>query len=1014
MRGPRLAPHVSPRRVLGAYLALAAIAAAASLAFPGTLPASLAIAILPVAAIVAGVWLFRPGNRLPWILLASGQAMVPIGHVLWAVTASNSVDTGAASPADFVYVGAYPLLAGAFLLFIRARQPTYRLAAAIDALIIAVAGGLIAWQLVIVPFINDPGVPLLVRAVLMAYPIGDMVLLSTAAYLLLSARHGRVAVGLLISSVAALLAADVIYTAVPGSFAAGWPQPLWLTSYLLLGLVALLPSMRQLTISSTLPDAPAGGRRIAALAFAAASVPAFGLYQYILDGTVDLLPFGGATAAMLLLLIVRMHELASVQGRIERRHAALLEHASDAFSIVALDGRTTYLSPASATILGYSPDAAARFSVLDAVHPDDVPLVRAAFADAARMPSATASFEVRIRGADNGWRRISARGTNRTDEPMINGVVWNFTDSTARHEADTRIRTQAGILAEVQHAVVATDLDARITYWNDAAERMYGWREDEVLGRTVIELDLNPSQEEIEAFMRDLPARGRATSEFTRLHRDGTPVTMLVTATRLHDEAGAMVGTLSTAVDITDRKRLEQRLTEQAATDDLTGLANRTLFMDRLEKLIGTAGRERDASFSVLFLDLDDFKMVNDSLGHGAGDAMLRVVADRLRGTVRPTDTVARLGGDEFGIVVADTRRADVEDVATRILRSIAGPMRLTEGEVRTTASIGSVLFEADGVATAESLLRSADLAMYAAKEQGKSRHIAFNPTMHAAAVRRLALRTDLDRAVERGDLTLVFQPIISLDDRRVLGAEALARWTHPSHGAVSPAEFIPLAEESGLIVDIGRWVLDESCRVVKGWREASVGPGTRPTVSVNASARELRDPAYPQTVAAALRRHGLDGDALVIEMTEGTLMSDSDASAKVLTRLKTLGVRLAVDDFGTGYSSLEYLSRFPLDALKIDREFVSSPDSSARGWAIARSIVDLATTLQLRTVAEGIEQPEELEAMARLGVTSGQGFLLSPPIGADAVEALLVATPPPVIVRAEHRQRPRVLPATG
>ncbi len=998
-----------------AYLALGAMAAAAYLVLPGaSAVASLAIAILPVGAILAGVWQFRPSDRRPWLLLATGQAMVPIAHVIWAVTGSHTIDTGVASLADFVYVGAYPLLAGAFLLFIRARQPTYRLAAAIDALIIAVAGGLIAWQLVIVRFIHDESVPLLARAVLMAYPIGDMVLLSSAAYLLLSARHGRVAVAVLVSSLTALLTADVIYTAVPGSFAEGWPQLLWLASYLLLGLAAVLPSMRQLTISSDIPDAPAGGRRIATLAVAATVVPAFGAYQFMLEGKVDLLAFGGASVAMLLLFLVRMRELASVQGRIERRHAALLEHASDAFSIVGLDGRTMYVSPASERVLGDSHDGAAGISILDTAHPDDVSIVRAAFEQAARAPGATAEFEVRVRRADGPWCWISARGTNRTDEPMINGVVWNFTDSTARHDADQQVRSQAGMLAEVQHAVVAADVDGRLTYWNGAAERMYGWRADEVVGRRVIELDSNPDQELIEEFMRNLPAYGRATGEFERRHRDGTPLTLLLTAAQLRDEFGTVNGTISTAVDITDRKRLEQRLTHQAFTDDLTGLANRTLFLDRLEELIGQGGSGHVGLFNVLFLDLDDFKMVNDSLGHGAGDAMLKVVATRLRGLVRPEDTVARLGGDEFGIIIADTRQRDVEEVAARILSSIARPMLLGEGEVRTNASIGSVRFEAGVETTAEDLLRSADLAMYAAKEQGKSRHVAFDPTMHAAAVRRLALRTDLARAVERGDLTLVFQPIVRLDDRRVLGAEALARWTHPRYGAVSPAEFIPLAAESGLIAAIGRWVLDESCRVVRQWREAAVAPGARPTVSVNASTRELRDPSYPDTVAAALRRHHLDGDALVIEMTEGALMGDSDVSADVLGRLKVLGVQLAVDDFGTGYSSLGYLARFPLDALKIDREFVSSPDSAFRGWAIARSIVDLATTLQLRTVAEGIERPEELDAMQRLGVTSGQGFLLSRPISAEAVEAMLVAMPPPVIVRVDERPRPRVVPAAG
>ena len=1014
-------PHAQPRRggiasrILPAYLVLGALAAAASIVLPGigSAVASLSIAILPVVAVIAGVWMFRPSDRRPWLLLAAGQCMVPIADVIWAITGGHALDPGIPSIADFVYVSGYPLIAAAFLLFIRARQPTYRLAAAIDALIISVAGGLIVRQLVIERFIHDESVPLLARALLMAYPIGDVVLLSAASYLMLSASHGRAAVTVLVASATALLAADVIYTAVPGSYALGWPQPFWLTSYLLIGLAALVPSMRELTVSRGLPGAVAGRRRIVVLGVVVSSLPAFGLYQFFFEDQLDLVAFGVAAVAMLFLFLLRMHDLAAVQERIERRYAALLEHASDAFAVIGLDGRQIYVSPASERLLGYDGSSAVGHSLLDAAHPEDRTLVRAAFERVATAPGATAEFELRVRRGDGTWCWLSARGTNRTDEPMINGMVWNYNDVTARHDADQRVRSQAGILDEVQHAVVATDMDGRLTYWNGAAERMYGWRADEVLGRLSVELDFDPHQEVIEEFMRRLPPSGRSTSEFARRHRNGTPLTILVTASRIRDATGTVTGTISTGVDITDRKRLESRLTEQAFTDELTGLANRTLFRDRLAQLIETVDDAPGSPLGILFVDLDDFKMVNDSLGHGAGDALLRVVGDRLRALIGPADTVARLGGDEFGIIIADTRATGVDEVAARVLTSIARPIQVPEGEVRTHASIGTVTGRPGEEMTSADLLRSADLAMYAAKEQGKSRHVAFNPTMHATAVRRLALKTDLERAVEHGDLTLAFQPIIRLKDRRVVGAEALARWTHAEHGSVSPAEFIPLAEESGLIVSIGQWVLDESCRVVKEWRQAAAGRGPGPTVSVNASARELHDHTYPDTVAATLGRHGLGGDALVIEVTEGALLGDSGVRTGVLGRLKSLGVQLAVDDFGTGYSSLGYLSRFPLDALKIDRQFVSAPDAAQRNWAIARSIVDLATTLRLRTVAEGIELPEQLEAMERLGVTHGQGFLLSRPVSSETVAAMLTTASPPVIVRATRRNRPKVGAAT-
>ena len=978
----------------------------------GSAYASLFVACLPVVAVLAGIRLYRPSDVRPWYLLAVGQAMVPIADVIWAVTGGHTIDSGQPSVGDLVYLAAYPLMATAFLLFIRARQPSYRLAAAVDALIVAVAGGLVVRELVIEQFIHDGSLPMLARLMLLAYPVGDVVLLSAAAYLMLSAKHGRIAVGILVASVTSLLAADVIYTSVPGSHAAGWPQPLWLASYLLIGLAALVPSMSELTVSRGLPAALTGSRRIVMLAVIALSIPAFAIIQVLFHDRLDLVAFGGASLAMLVLCFIRMYDLAAVQGRVERRHAAFLDHGSDAFAIIGLDGQRLYHSPAAERMLGYDYSTMAGQSILDISNPVDAPLLKAAFEQVGSAPGATASFEIPVRHADGTWRRIAVRGTNHTDEPLIHGVVWNYSDITERHAADQQVRSQAAMLAEVQHAVVSTDLEGRVTYWNGAAERMYGWSAEEVVGRPVMELNFDPDQQLIENFMGALPSHGRATSEFARRHRDGTPLTLLVTAAHIRDATGAVCGVISTSVDITDRKRLEQRLTTQAFTDELTGLPNRVLFMERLALELATGTGDAAHQPGLIFLDLDHFKLVNDGMGHGAGDGVLRVIGDRLSAGVGADATVARMGGDEFAILMPAADPRGVEEVAVHALSAIERPILLPEGEVRMRASIGSVQAGADAGTNADDLLRAADLAMYAAKAQGRHRHVAFHPAMHSAAVRRLQLKTDLDRAVEHGDLTLVFQPIINLEDRRVVGAEALARWTHPRHGYVSPAEFIPLAEESGLIAAIGRWALDESCRAVRAWREVAAGHGPALTVSVNASARELRDPEYPEMVAATLRRHGLKGDALVIEMTEGALMDDSEMTGMILGRLKMLGIQLAVDDFGTGWSSLGYLSRFSLDSLKIDRQFVSGPGCADRGWAIARSVVDLATSLRLRTVAEGIERPEELEAMELLGVTGGQGFLLAMPSTSAAMEALVSVVPSLTAVPPARRPRPRVVPA--
>jgi diguanylate cyclase (GGDEF)-like protein len=421
-----------------------------------------------------------------------------------------------------------------------------------------------------------------------------------------------------------------------------------------------------------------------------------------------------------------------------------------------------------------------------------------------------------------------------------------------------------------------------------------------------------------------------------------------------------------------------------AFNDSLTGLPNRALLLDRLEVALARAERE-DQPVSVLFLDLDGFKVVNDSLGHVAGDRLLIDVARRLSGCLRRGDTAARIGGDEFAILLADIGNPDrAPRVAERVIAALGEPFTVLGREVFVSASIGI----AHGQNDAQNLLRNADVAMYRAKRSGEAgAYATFEPSMHAAVVERLEIEADLRRAIERNELVLHYQPIVELVSGRVVGLEALLRWTHPRRGLVMPFEFIPLAEETGLIVDLGRWVLHEACRQAARWRN---DPQTgRPWVSVNLSGLQLLDGSLDAEVAAALADSGLDAAGLTLEITETVLVQDVAAAVDRLEILRALGVSIAIDDFGTGYSSLRYIRRFPADVLKIAKPFVDGLHDESDA-ALVRTIIALADSLGLRTVAEGVEDREQLARLCDLGCALGQGYLFARPLAPEDVTDLL------------------------
>ena len=545
-------------------------------------------------------------------------------------------------------------------------------------------------------------------------------------------------------------------------------------------------------------------------------------------------------------------------------------------------------------------------------------------------------------------------------------------------------------------AITILDLDSTFRYASPSVQRLWGYAPQDLMGRRILELVHEADLDRAQSALIDATANPElhATVEFRLRHRSGLWLHLEAVVTNLLSDPN-VAGIVVNSRDITERKRLEEQLTRQAFHDVLTGLPNRALFMDRLDQSLAQAARQ-SANVGVLFLDVDRFKRVNDSLGHEAGDQLLVAIAQRLSAVARAGDTVARFGGDEFTILLEDVAsEARMEEVAERFLKQLAAPISIGGQETNASASIGAVFYGAGRPrAAAEDLLRNADMALYRAKEGGRARVVLFDESLDTYAVERLALESDLRHAVERGQLRLHYQPIVNLATGRITGLEALVRWDHPQRGLVPPAEFIPLAEETGEIVAIGQWVLREACARAQEWkRTLPAAPDLK--VSVNLSPREFRRPDLVWQVARVLRDTELAPQDLCIEITESALMEDTPTANNAIADLKLLGVELAIDDFGTGYSSLSYLRRFPIDVLKIDRSFIDDLDGDdGRTRSLVRSFVDLGDALGLSVVAEGIETREQLLALQQIGCESGQGFLFSKPVDREAVPERSPPTP--------------------
>jgi diguanylate cyclase (GGDEF)-like protein/PAS domain S-box-containing protein len=581
----------------------------------------------------------------------------------------------------------------------------------------------------------------------------------------------------------------------------------------------------------------------------------------------------------------------------------------------------------------------------------------------------------------------------RIDSYLLPKTVDSMIERASNAEALFEEKERAQVtLNSIGDAVMSTDVWCQVTYLNVVAEGLTGWSCEDAAGHPLEEVfhiidstTRQPVPNPMAMAIRENKTVG-LTPNCVLIRRDGHEAAIEDSAAPIHDRRGRVTGAVMVFHDVTTARALSLRMSYLARHDSLTDLPNRILLNDRLTQAITLAYRHQQ-KLALLYLDVDRFKHINDALGHAVGDRLLQSVAQRLFDCVRTSDTVSRQGGDEFVILLTETKQArDAAVIAEKILLALAAPHRIDQHELHLTASIGIVTYPDDGM-DADTLMKNADFAMYHAKDFGRNNFQFFKADMNVRAIERQSLENGLRHALERHEFVLYYQPKMNLDTGSIIGVEALIRWRHPTRGLVSPAQFIPVAEECGFIVTIGRWVLREACCQARKWQKEGL-PAMR--IAINISAVELRAKGFVAYVRQILTETGLEARYLELELTETFLMQDSRSTAAVLRELKDMGIHLALDDFGTGYSSLSYVKRFPIDTLKIDQSFVRDLATDADDASIVSAVISMGKSLHMRVVAEGVETQEQLEFLREHGCPFGQGFYFSPPVGAKEFTQLL------------------------
>jgi diguanylate cyclase (GGDEF)-like protein/PAS domain S-box-containing protein len=1024
--------------VLIGYAGWVTLLSAAYYAWPGLRAETWGlIGLSGVIGIVTGVVINGPARKAPWLLLAAANLSFTAGQVSFLVlTLVVKENVPFPSFADVLYLATYPLYAGGLLIFIRWRTPDRDRRSLIDALTLTVGLALLSWLYLILPYVHNPGLSWLQKSVAIAYPLGDVLVLAMIARLLAAGTVRTRSIQLLTLGTVGLLASDVAFGVLQlhGTFRNGTIVDLgWAVFYGAWGLAALHPSMTELTQPVARQQSETSPVRLTVLLLASFVAPAVLFIQSANDRYHNDSVIAVFSAVLYLLVLSRLWDVASSHRRfLSRERAVRVAGASLASAVTVTEVGITIRTAAVALIGPRSPGEA----LLVMRDDDTLRLVSAADGDAPRLDELAELTEtcapllpgsrplflpatslggraaVLVPGCDGLVLCPLALNDRPSGDPLI-GVLAVFGDqrTLADLSATLEILAQQAALAverivlsqeitrrsgeayfrtlvqDTSDAILIVGDDGTVQYATPSAASIFG--DIAVEGMHLWDLVKDGEGQAVAralARMREYPDPASYHEDLRITRRDGVGVHVQVRFSDLRGDS-TVSGLVLTLRDVTEQRQLEEELKHRAFHDALTGLPNRLLFQDRAAHEVARTQRNGTTA-GVLFVDLDDFKIVNDTMGHSVGDELLVAAGMRLASLGRASDTAARLGGDEFALLIEDVAdSAGVDAFAERIVRAFGEPFALACGSVISTATVGVATTEDS--ADVDELLRHADLALYAAKAAGKRRWRRYLPVLSVGMIRRREVQAALEDAVNNSAFTLVYQPIVELTSGDIAGFEALVRWPHPEWGMMQPDQFIELAEETGHIVPLGSWVLGQA--VTEIVRLTRLAPGHAPMyVSVNVSARQFRDPGFVDGVRRVLAESGLAPSALMLELTESVLLRRDDRVLSDLRQLKDIGVKLTLDDFGTGYSSLSYLRELPIDGLKIDKSFVDGIAISAQRLALAEGIVRIARTLELNVIAEGIEAEVQRDLLVSMGCRFGQGYLLARPVEADQAEALV------------------------